>query len=136
MFWISYFRAEMVNLKVISCWMKTQGNLGFLSVTTVDNSVYCMHIGNSPEWLNVFYPMVVITDGSRILIAAKSLRRACEELAKFHGDIHCAFLVRTVEFDGDGDSLAIINEFDFYGMCYKAFAVRFRVCGLLRISKL
>ena len=82
MFWISYFRAEMVNLKVISCWMKTQGNLGFLSVTTVDNSVYCMHIGNSPEWLNVFYPMVVITDGSRILIAAKSLRRACEELAK------------------------------------------------------
>ena len=83
-----------------------------------------------------FYPMVVITDGSRSLIAAKSLRRVCEDLAKFHGDIHCTFLVRTVEFDCDGGGIAIINEFDFYGMCYKAFAVRFRVCGLLCISEL
>ena len=79
MFWLSYFRA---NLKIISCWTKTQGNLGFLSVTTVDNSVYYMPIGNASGWLKVFYSMVVITDGSRSLIAAKSLRRFCEELAK------------------------------------------------------
>ena len=53
--------------------MKNRENLGFLSVMMVNDSVYSVPIGNSPVWLNVFSPMVIVADGLRNLIVVQSL---------------------------------------------------------------
>ena len=83
---------------------------------TVNDSVYSVPIGNSLGWLKIFSSMVIVTDWSRSLITAKSLR--------------CFTGIFTVLSDlelPNGDGISIINEFDFCGVCYKAFAVGLRM---------
>ena len=43
-------------------------------MTTLNDSVYSMPIRSSLGWLKLFSPLVNVADGSRISIAAKSLR--------------------------------------------------------------
>ena len=69
-----YFRVVVVNLEVISWERNIRENLGFLSVMTLNDSVYFVPIRSSPGWLKIFSPTVRVADMLRSLIAAKSLR--------------------------------------------------------------
>ena len=48
----------------------------------------------------------------------------------FKWDIYGTFWLRTAEFDGDIGDVAIIDEFDFYGVWYDAFTVGVRRFGV------
>ena len=46
----------------------------------------------------------------------------------FHWKIYGIFLLKATEFDGNWGGIAVVDAFNFYGMCYDAFIV----CGRWR----
>ena len=118
MSWSPYIRAAIVNLEVILCWTKNRRNLGFLSAMTVNDSMYSVPIGNSPGCLIFF------SDGDCNWSLEKF--NYSKYFTMFNGDIYDTFWIRATEFNGGGDGVAIINEFDFYIVCYDSLTAVFR----------
>ena len=125
MWWSPYFKAEMVNLEVISCRTKLR-KYGFLICDKSErHSAFSAH----RELSRMVKQLLRCWSGWWVNKFSYS-----EGLSIFNGDIHCAICIRTSEFDGDGSSVTIIKEFDFYCVYYDVFIVGFRRCGGMCIS--